>query len=234
MASPRRLKTLREPPSASDIDHCALRAHRVRVSADFGLCCERERYAAPLLVDAPSPSLYAAVSATRSLCVFEAYTRSMTLISPGILREGALRAHRARVSADLHSCRERDGVATWFTVDSCFAVDGASSFADPPGVRAPLWPVVLGGPSARRACASPLLVEVLGARLPVCVYGRPAVRGACPVQCLARVRFPLTRRVLLPTCTRAVSAKSTPRESGDNSERGAGDERLETDRKSVV
>ena len=77
MASPRRLKTLRESPSASDIDHCALRAHRVRVSADFGLCCERERYAAPLLVDAPSPSLYAAVSATGSLCAFEASTRSM-------------------------------------------------------------------------------------------------------------------------------------------------------------
>lgn len=186
MASPRRLKTLREPPSASDIDHCALRAHRARVSADFGLCCERERYAAPLLVDAPSPSLYAAVSATGSLCVFEASTRSMTLICPEILRECALRAHRARVSADLHSCRERE------------------------------------------ECAAPLLVEVLGARLPVCVYGRPVVRGACPLQCLARVRFPLTMRVLLPTCTRAVSAKGTSRESGDNSERGAGDERLET------
>ena len=186
MASPRRLKTLREPPSASDIDHCALRAHRARVSADFGLCCERERYAAPLLVDAPSPSLYAAVSATGSLCVFEASTRSMTLICPGILRECALRAHRARVSADLHSCREREEYA------------------------------------------APLLVEVLGARLPVCVYGRPVVRGACPLQCLARVRFALTGRVLLPTCTRAVSAKGTSRESGDNSERGAGDERLET------
>ncbi|WP_290453997.1 hypothetical protein, partial [Corynebacterium stationis] len=79
MASPRRLKTLREPPSASDIDHCALRAHRARVSADLHSCRERERYAAPLLVDAPSPSLYAAVSATGSLCVFEASTRSMTL-----------------------------------------------------------------------------------------------------------------------------------------------------------
>lgn len=97
-----------------------------------------------------------------------------------------LRAHRARVSPDLHSCREREEYAT------------------------------------------PLLVEVLGARLPVCVYGRPVVRGACPLQCLARVRFALTRRVLLPTCTRAVSAKGTSRESGDNSERGAGDERLET------
>lgn len=112
MASPRRLKTLREPPSASDIDHCALRAHRVRVSADFGLCCERERYAAPLLVDAPSPSLYAAVSATGSLCVFEASTRSMRS----------------------------------FVLESCESV-----------------------------------------------------------------RFALTGRVFLPTCTRAVSAKSTPR-----------------------
>lgn len=112
MASPRRLKTLREPPSAFDIDNCALRAHRARAFTDFGLCRERERYAAPLLVDAPSPSLYAAVSATGSLCVFEASTRSMTPICPGILRECALRAHRARVSADLHSCREREGDAT--------------------------------------------------------------------------------------------------------------------------
>lgn|SRR5690625_1160091 len=107
-------------------------------------------------------------------------------------------------------------------------MDSFLALGDRPCLLAPHWSVVHGGPRAPRACASPLLVEVLGARLPVCVYGRPVVRGACPLQCLARVRFPLTRRVLLPTCTRAVSAKGTSRESGDNSERGAGDERLET------
>ena len=235
MASPRRLKTLREPPSASDIDRCALRAHRVRVSADFGLCCERERYAAPLLVDAPSPSLYAAVSATGSLCVFEASTRSMRSF---VLEscESVRFALTGRVF--LPTCtravsakgmqRDFQWIASWRqgTVHACSLPTGLWCTAGlEPHVR------VLRAHRARvspdlHSCrereeyATPLLVEVLGARLPVCVYGRPVVRGACPLQCLARVRFALTRRVLLPTCTRAVSAKGTSRESGDNSERG--------------